>query len=61
MINTWFLKSATNRNKIESIDVTDTLDTLSNPEKKENKKNFSVLKCDLVIIPDLQEQSIYIS
>ena len=32
IINTWLLKSSTNRNKIDPIDVTD---TLSNSEKKE--------------------------
>ena len=39
----WLLKSATNRNKIESIDITD---TSSNPDEKVNKRNFSEKKCD---------------
>ena len=46
VINIWLLKSATNCNKIESIDITD---TSSNPEKKVNKRNFSEKKfyqCD---------------
>ena len=37
IINTWLLKSATNRNKIDPIDVTD---TLSNSEKKENNRIY---------------------
>ena len=43
IINIWLLKSATNRHKIESIDITN---TSSNPEEKVNKRNFSVKKCD---------------
>ena len=43
IINIWLLKSATNRHKIESIDIAD---TSSNPEEKVNKRNFSVKKCD---------------
>ena len=44
IINTWLLKSAANRNKIEPINVTN---TLSNSEKKENNRNISEQKCDL--------------
>ena len=43
IINICLLKSATNRNKIESIDITD---TSRNPEEKVNKINFSEKKCD---------------
>ena len=43
IINIWLLKSATNRHKVESIDIAD---TSSNPEEKVNKRNFSVKKCD---------------
>ena len=39
IINIWLLKSATNRHKIESIDIAD---ISSNPEEKVNKRNFSV-------------------
>ena len=42
IINTWHLKSATNRNKIEQINVTN---TLRNYEKKENNRNISEQKC----------------
>ena len=35
-INIWLLKSATNRNKIESINITDT-----SSNQKVNKRNFS--------------------
>ena len=43
LISTWLLEFVTNRNKIESNDVTDTLDTSSISEKKEYKRNFSML------------------
>ena len=55
IINIWLRKFATNRNKIESIDIAD---TSSNPEKKVNKRNFFEKKCDLCVTPDQQEQSI---
>ena len=43
IINIWLLKSATNRHKIESIDIAD---TSSYPEGMVNNRNFSVKKCD---------------
>ena len=43
IINIWLLKSVTNGNNIESIDITN---TSSNPEEKVNKRNFSEKKCD---------------
>ena len=39
--NIWLLKFATNRHKIESINIAD---TSSNPEEKVNKRIFSVKK-----------------
>ena len=43
IINIWLLKSATNSNKIESINITD---TSRNPEAKVNKRNLSGKECD---------------
>ena len=48
IINTWIIKSATNRNKIEPV-----TDTLSNSEKKESNRNISKQKCDLCNYPRL--------
>ena len=43
IINTWLLKSDTNRNKIEPINATN---PLSNYEKRENNRNISEQMCD---------------
>ena len=48
IINTWLLKYATNRNKIEPTNVTN---TLRNSEKKESNRNISEQKFDLCDYP----------
>jgi hypothetical protein len=58
IINTWLLKSDTNGNKIDSIDIAE---TSSSPEERTLKRNFSEKKCvQCDFTPDQQEQSIYI-